>query len=68
MKFRYFVTATGRVLDTITLVNGEATYETGAAKPMFDAVLGTPIGAVIAPVKFKSWSNGYVSTTEFDVR
>jgi hypothetical protein len=64
MTIEYVSVGSGAVLDRITLVDGELTYETGKARSMVEnrMVRGETPEAIIESLR--SWSNGYVLTRE----
>lgn len=64
MKLEYRLVSDGTVLDTVVITRQSIIYSTGAAKEMFRPVIKGPGGYPLAMAKFKSWSNGYVSTFE----
>ena len=64
MKFEYRDATSNRLLDTVVLTGTKARYQTGKAKDLVEGVLRMPGGVVQAEAQFKSWSNGYVSTSE----
>lgn len=64
MKLEYRQVADDKVLDVVVITSTSVTYKTGVAKEMFQPVIKGPGGYKFAMAKFRSWSNGYVLTSE----
>lgn len=62
MRLKYRVIG-GRILDIITVEGDKISYDTGAAKPMFENMIAAR-GREYTLALFKNWSNGYVSISE----
>ena len=63
MKLAYKDVTTGKRLDVVTIVGEKITYKTGAAKSVVEGKINT-FGQAGAIEVLKSWSNGYVATSE----
>jgi hypothetical protein len=56
--------ASGEQLDRVTLDDGELKFQTGAAEPLFEAMIQGGVPPEEALALRTGWSNGYVRTSE----
>ena len=56
--------ASGKQLDRVTLEDGELIFQTGAAEPLFEAMLAAGMTPEEALETRAGWSNGYIRTSE----